>query len=152
RDPNVILVVGDFAYNREIVDPAKISGADSRITNLDAHRKILELARQHGREVWFDVHIWTDAPGSSPSLTALPSFVTALERLANGAKHKVVVFELNAGNARQRRALSNAQAIGMIERDGRIPIVTSANSLQPDGQNDNGWDQGLIFLNQSRIW
>ena len=37
-----------------------------------------------------------------------------------------------------------------IERDGRLPIVTSANGLQPDGQNDNGWDQGLLFLNPRR--
>ncbi len=43
-------------------------------------------------------------------------------------------------------------AINAIERDGRIPIVTSANGLQPDGQNDNGWDQGLLFLNPSKVW
>jgi alpha-L-arabinofuranosidase len=24
--------------------------------------------------------------------------------------------------------------------------------LQPDGQNDNGWDQGLLFLNPSQVW
>ena len=40
----------------------------------------------------------------------------------------------------------------MIERDGRLPIVTSANGLQPDKQNDNGWDQGLLFLNPSKVW
>ena len=33
-----------------------------------------------------------------------------------------------------------------------MPIVTSANCLQPDGQNDNGWNQGLLFLNPSRVW
>ncbi len=38
------------------------------------------------------------------------------------------------------------------ERDGRIPIATSANGLQPDGQNDNGWNQGLLFLNPSQVW
>ena len=37
-------------------------------------------------------------------------------------------------------------------RDGRVPICTSANGLQPDGQNDNGWDQGLLFLNTSQVW
>ena len=40
----------------------------------------------------------------------------------------------------------------MIERDGRLPIVTSANGLQPNKQNDNGWDQGLLFLNPSMVW
>ena len=48
--------------------------------------------------------------------------------------------------------LANALATNAIERDGRLPIVTSANGLQPDGQNDNGWDQGLLFLNPSQVW
>jgi hypothetical protein len=34
----------------------------------------------------------------------------------------------------------------------RVAIVCAANALQPDGQNDNGWDQGLVFLNPSRVW
>jgi hypothetical protein len=80
------------------------------------------------------------------------SFADALDKLAEGARHKVVVFEFNAGNHAQKRALANAQAILAVERDGRIPIATSANGLQPDGQNDNGWDQGLLFLDPSRVW
>jgi len=64
----------------------------------------------------------------------------------------VLVFELNAVNHTQRRALANALAINAIERDGRLPITCSANGLQPDGQNDNGWDQGLLFLNPSQVW
>ena len=40
----------------------------------------------------------------------------------------------------------------MIQCDGRVPIVCSANGLQPDGQNDNGWDQGLLFLDPSKVW
>jgi hypothetical protein len=63
-----------------------------------------------------------------------------------------VVFEYNAQNHAVRRALGNALATNTIERDGRLPIVTSANCLQPDGQNDNGWDQGLLFLNPSQVW
>jgi alpha-L-arabinofuranosidase len=31
-------------------------------------------------------------------------------------------------------------------------VAVSANGLQPDGQNDNGWDQGLLFLNPSHVW
>ena len=62
------------------------------------------------------------------------------------------MFEFNAGNHSQKRALANALAIQAVERDGRIPITTSANCLQPDGQNDNGWDQGLLFLNPSQVW
>jgi alpha-L-arabinofuranosidase len=40
----------------------------------------------------------------------------------------------------------------VLVRDNRMPIITSANGLQPDGQNDNGWDQGLLFLNPSQVW
>jgi hypothetical protein len=64
----------------------------------------------------------------------------------------VAVFEFNAGNHAQRRALANALVINALERDGRVPVATSANALQPDGQNDNGWDQGLLFLNPARVW
>jgi hypothetical protein len=152
RDRDVILIVGDFLYDQPIRDLMNITGAASKITNLAGHAKILELARKHNREVWFDVHIDTEGPGVSSSLKALPTYVDALGKIAGGAKHKVVVFEYNAFNHRMRRALGNALATNMIERDGRLPIVTSANGLQPDRQNDNGWDQGLLFLNPSQVW
>ncbi len=152
-DPEMILVVGDFVYGRPITDPDRIQGAASGITNLSAHRKILNLARKHGREVWFDIHIGTEHPGALGELAVVPTYVDALAKLAGGAKHKVVIFELNAGNHAQRRALANAIAIGDLQRFGdRLPVVCSANGLQPDGQNDNGWDQGLLFLNPSRVW
>jgi hypothetical protein len=152
KDKDVILVVGDFAYDHPIKDPAKFTGAASGITNLDGHAKVLALAKKNDREVWFDVHLDTNNPGPSPSLKALPTYIDALGKVADGAKHKVVVFEYNAGNHAMRRALGNALATNWIERDGRVPIVTSANGLQPDKQNDNGWDQGLLFLNPSKVW
>ena len=152
KDPNVILVVGDFVYDHPIQDPMKFTGAASQITNMAGHAKILELARKHDREVWFDVHIDTNGPGRSGSLNALPTYIDALARIADGARHKVVVFEYNSGNHAIRRALGNALATNVIERDGRLPIVTSANCLQPDRQNDNGWDQGLLFLNPAHVW
>jgi alpha-L-arabinofuranosidase len=85
-------------------------------------------------------------------VAALGSYIDAIDKLANGARHRVAVFELNANNHDQRRALANAAAIGAAQRDGRIPVVTSANALQVDHQNDNGWDQGLLFLNPSHVW
>ncbi len=150
KDPRVILVVGDFAYGQPVRDPFKIRGAASGITTLAAHQKILRLAREHGREVWFDVHV--DTHGPLPDFGGTFSYIDALEKLAAGAKHRVVIFEFNAGNHAQRRALANAAAINRVQRDGRIPIATSANCLQPDGQNDNDWDQGLLFLNPSQVW
>ncbi len=150
KDPGIILVVGDFAYGKPIEDPFNIRGAASGITSLAAQQKILQLAKQHNREVWFDVHIGTEGP--RPSFGATMSYIDALDRLADGARHSVVIFEFNAGNHSLRRALANAAAINVIERDGRLPIASSANCLQPDGQNDNDWNQGLLFLNPSQVW
>jgi hypothetical protein len=153
KDKNIIPVVGDFAYGKPIQDPFHFSGADSGITTLAAQQRILQFAKAHDGEVWFDLHVWTDhLVPTNNSLGGMFSFADALDKLADGARHKVAVFELNAGNHAQKRALANAQAILAIERDGRIPIVCSANGLQPDGQNDNDWNQGLLFLNPSQVW
>ncbi len=152
-DPEIVLVVGDFAYGQPITDPDHVKGSASGITNLTAHRKILDLARRHGREVWFDIHIGTEHPGALGELAVVPTYVDALAKMSDGAKHKVVIFELNAGNHAQRRALANAIAVGKLQQLGeRLPVVCSANGLQPDGQNDNGWDQGLLFLNPTKVW
>lgn len=150
KDPEIILVVGDFSYGQKIEDPFNFRGAAGGITSLAAQQKILQLAKQHNREVWFDVHIGTEGP--QPDFGGTMSYIDALGRIAEGAKHRVVIFEFNAGNHSQRRALANAAAINRVERDGRIPITCSANCLQPDGQNDNDWDQGLLFLNPSKTW
>jgi alpha-L-arabinofuranosidase len=153
KDPSIIPVAGDFAYGKQIIDPWQFTGAASGLTNLAGHQRILQLAKALDREVWFDVHVDTEHPVlGNTSLDGMFSFYDALDQLAGGARHKVVVFELNAGNHAQKRALANAQAILAIERDGRLPITTSANGLQPDGQNENGWDQGLLFLNPSQVW
>lgn len=152
EDTNITLVVGDFTYSQIITNPFSFGGADSGITTLAGQQQILQLARQNHEPVWFDVHVWTEGPNVEPLLAAMFSYDDALGQIANGANYKVVVFELNAQNHSQGRALGNALAIDAAECDGRLPIVTSANCLQPDGQNDNGWDQGLLFLNQSNVW
>jgi len=67
--------------------------------------------------------------------------------------YKLVVFELNANSHDIHRALANALAIGRMERLGQtIRMVTSANALQPHEQNDDVWDQGLLFFNPGQIW
>jgi hypothetical protein len=151
-DPEVIIVVGDFEYSQVITDPFSFNGAASGITSLSAQQQILQLANQNNREVWFDVHVWDDGPVKDASLAGMFSYDDALAKIGGGASYHVVVFELNANHHDQGRALGNALAINAAERDGRLPIVTSANCLQPDGENDNGWDQGLLFLNPSQVW
>src|SRR5258706_14724616 len=52
-----------------------------------------------------------------------------------------------------RRALAHAETIhGLMRLANRVPIVCAANGLQVDGQNDNGWDQGLLFMNPWQTW
>jgi Alpha-L-arabinofuranosidase C-terminal domain/Carbohydrate binding domain len=152
KDPNIVITVGDFTYNKPILDPNHIEGADSHITDLSAHKQILALAKHFNAEVWFDIHVWTDDLNPHGSVVSFPSYVDAIDKLAEGAKHHVVIFELNANNHAQRRALANAQILMHIMHDGRIPFVSSANCLQVDHQNDNSWDQGLLFLNPTRVW
>ena len=150
-DPEIILVVGDHFYQKPIVDPYHVAGGS--VTTLAGQKQILDLAKSHDREVWFDVHVDTERPvKSNASLDGMFSFFNALDKIADGAKHKVVVFEYNAHNHAVKRAVANAIATHAIERDGRLPLVCSATGLQPDGQNDNGWDQGLLFLTPSQVW
>ena len=152
KDPGVILVVGDFAYDKVIDDPYNFGGAPS-IKSLAAHKKILDLAQAHGREVWFDVHIGTEQPPAPNGVPGVRSFIEQLGRLSPGARYKVVVFEFNAGNHALKRALANACAINQLQRLGdRLAIACSANCLQPYQQNDNGWNQGLLFLSPSQVW
>lgn len=151
-DPKLVLIVGDFAYHDPITDPNHLTGTSSGVTNMAGHRKILAFAKDRGGEVWFDVHTWSEKPLVADDLAALPSYTDAIDHLADGAKHRVVVFELNANTHDLARGLANAVSVNRMRRDGRHPIVTSANGLQPDGQNDNGWNQGLVFLNPSSVW
>jgi hypothetical protein len=135
-----------------IVDPYKFEGG-AAANSLAAHRKILELAKAHGKEVWFDIHVWTDHPPEPNGLKVERSYIDQLGKIAPGAKYKVVFFEYNSGNHRIKRALSDALATNEAERIGDLmPVACAANCLQPDGQNDNGWDQGLLFLNPSKTW
>lgn len=153
QDPAMRIVVGDFAYHDVITDPYNFTGAP-RITSLAAHQKILALAKSYNAEVDFDVHINTEVTSDVlQQIKALDSYLYWLGQLGQGARFKVVVFELNANIHSQQRALANAYAIDQLSRLGNsVDVVSSANAFQVDGQNDNGWDQGLIFFNQSAVW
>lgn len=152
KDPDIKIVVGDLYYSEPISDPFNFSGT-LYIKSLKTHQKILELAKKYNREILFDVHIDTDRPDSWRGLNGVPSFIDALGKICPGAKYKVVIFEFNAGHHDMGRALGNARAINEIERLGsHISIACSANCLQPYQQNDNGWDQGLLFLSPSQVW
>jgi len=152
-DPSMILVVGDCWYLQPISYPFNFRGAP-HIASLAAHQRILNLAKRLGAEVWIDVHVATETPDdpSPGQIATLQSLSQALVALAPGAKFKLTTFELNANVHGMQRALANAHAINVFQRLGIQATVISANALQPDGQNDNGWDQGLVFLSPTRVW
>ncbi len=162
HDRSIRLVVGDFTYDEIIRDPYGFKGG-GKASSLAAHRRILELAAKWGAEVDFDVHIWTRTIHDSgwkhekgnvgTQVAALDSYAAGLRAVApKGARFKVVVFELNANSHDLARALANAYAITALQQRPYVDVVSSANAFQVDGQNDNGWDQGLIFMNQAKVW
>jgi len=163
KDPAIILIVGDWVYDDVIANRFYFTGG--HVASLAGHQQILDLAKDYGREVWFDCHVWTDdvdlgLPQEQrydakilKQVEALHSLHTQLSGCSPGANFKLVVFELNANSHDLHRALGNALAIGIMQRLGNeIHVVTSANALQPDEQNDNGWDQGLLFFNADKTW
>jgi alpha-L-arabinofuranosidase len=161
-DPTIRLVVGDFTYLDVIRDPFDFTGG-GKVNTLSAHQKILRLAAKYGAEVDFDVHLWTRGSDDGgwdrkdgnldSQIAALDSYAAALKTIApKDAKFKVVVFELNADSHDLTRALANAYTITALQRRPYLDVVSSANAFQVDGQNDNDWNQGLIFMDQAKVW
>jgi hypothetical protein len=145
----VQLVVGDFAYNRAFDNPNDINDSVSPVVkNLSGQKIILDHAAKTGREIWFDIHFWTEKiPHPREHFGGMDDFYRHLKTLCPDAKFKRVVFELNAATHDLERALCNAYAInGLQRRSDKCVICCSANGLQVDTNNDNGWNQGLLFI------
>lgn len=152
--PDLILVVGDFAYRNVITDPYNFTGSDAGITTLAPHKSILDNALENGQTVWFDIHWWSES-GNEPDsyIAAAFSLYDALKQICPESDPKLCIFELNANSHTLERALCNAFAINAAVKASEIfPIVCSANCLQVQGQNDNGWNQGLVFMDSNEVW
>lgn len=154
KHPDVILVVGDFEYKNEITNPDRITGATSGITNLKGQKSILENAAKKGRPVWFDVHFWSQSGIEPYDLMNISlSFYNGLKAVCPDADTALCVFELNADSHDFERALCNAFATAFAERHSDIiRIMCSANALQVQDHNDNGWNQGLVFMDNRSTW
>jgi alpha-L-arabinofuranosidase len=115
-------------------------------------KKTIDNARSSGRQAWFDAHIFNDNE-KEPDLKDFEFAEKQLQTIAPDGDYRLCIFEENADNARMRRGLAHANAINRVIRlPYDIPILCAANGLQVDHQNDNGWDQGLLFFNQTGIW
>ncbi|MBR2948329.1 MAG: hypothetical protein IKC46_00550 [Lachnospiraceae bacterium] len=156
---DITMVIGDFAYlGHPFEDPFNIPEecTYSKITTLAPQQRILKYAIENGMagKVWFDIH-WTSDHGDSP----LPypectwSLMQHLDRIVPGHDTKLCVFELNADHHDWERGMTNAYSIlEGINHSEIIPCMCSANCLQVDKHNDNGWNQGLLFMNNRSVW
>jgi alpha-L-arabinofuranosidase len=115
-------------------------------------KQTINHCRETGHQAWFDVHIWNDTE-KQPDLIDFNYAETKLDSVAPDHDFRLCIFEENANNARMQRALGHANAINRVQRSNYdIPILCAANCLQVDHQNDNGWDQGLLFMNPFTVW
>jgi alpha-L-arabinofuranosidase len=120
--------------------------------DIDNLKETINYCRETGHQAWFDVHIWNQTE-KEPDLTDLDFAERKLDSVAPDHNFKLCIFEENANNARMHRALGHANAINRVQRSKYdIPILCAANCLQVDHENDNGWDQGLLFIDPSRVW
>ena len=85
------------------------------------------------------------APAPRPALAGVPTYIDALDKIAGGARHKVVGVRAQFRQPRPATAPWPTPWLSTLQSTRRRPCRSSAsaNGLQPDGQNDNGWDQGL---------
>jgi alpha-L-arabinofuranosidase len=155
KSEDIIIIVGDWlAY--PITDPYSLNWP--YIKTLKVHKKILDLAKARNRPVWFDIHIWEDKPRRDcpdifTGLKGIKDYLYWLNEISKDPNFKLVVLEENANNHTLRRALDHALILNELQRAGHeIMIVCAANCLQPYEQNDNGWDQGFLFFNSSKVW
>ena len=83
----MILVVGDFLYERPIARPVPLHGAASRHHQPRGPPEDPAISRRaHDREVWFDVHVGHGPPGpANDTLGGLLAFIDALAKVAGGA-------------------------------------------------------------------
>ena len=167
---DITMVIGDFDYHGHPFDdpynipdecvPAAYNVAPGqpplRMNSLINHQHILEHAAEQGMagKVWLDIHWWCehgDTPLPFPECTW--SLYRHFETIAPDSGIKFCVYELNANQHDFERGMANAYAIiEAINHCDILPCMGSANCLQVDGHNDNGWNQGLLFMNNRSVW
>jgi alpha-L-arabinofuranosidase len=154
KDKAMALTVGDMSYHDVIANPDQMTGSESGLTTLAPYKTILDFAAAQNGPLAIDLHMWTDTPEQvAEEIDAIYSFDFWVHSYNERVNYALNVYELNANAHNVGRALGNARAIGLLGQHGRrVRVVTSANALQADGENDNGWNQGLVFYDTQRSW
>lgn len=110
-------------------------------------------AIDHKAAFW-DLHVDADQPHSGDQNQHILADMQQRFHAWNPATTlRVAILEENGGLHNMQRALGHATNLNAIRRAGPFVLTsTPANGLQPDGQNDNGWDQGQIFFSPDTVW
>ena len=152
KDPDIILVVGDFAYGEPIHDPMNFTGAASRITSLAGHRKILSLARSTAARSGSMCTSGPKARGRPARLKRCRSYIDALAKWPAGRSTRSwsssTTPATTRSGARWQRRWPPMPSSGTADCRSSLPPT----ACNPTSQNDNGWNQGLLFLNPSQVW
>ena len=107
-----------------------------------------------GKCDFWDYHPWTETPQQALNAEAeIAQMKELFLRWNPNTKMKCVILEENGNTHDMTRALAHAVMLNVVRRAGGfVPLDSPANALQPDKQNDNGWDQGQIFFSPSMVW
>jgi len=141
RDPSIQII---FCFSDDTREDTK--------GDLAYIKQTIDHCHTAGHQAWFDVHIYNDTE-KQPDLKDFEFAQEQLRSVAPDSSFRLCVFEENAGNARMRRALAHANAINRLQRiNYNVPIICAANGMQVDHQNDNGWDQGILFFDPKHVW
>ena len=84
---------------------------------------------------------------------AVTNFMVTVRRWNPKTTMRAAVFEENGNTHAMDRALAHALMLEAArEAGGDLLACCAANAFQPDGQNDNGWNQGNVFFTPDRVW
>lgn len=100
-------------------------------------------------DFYWDFHINADSPNSDPDVAYAFLWQMRALFLSIGSPIRGVVLEENGGRHDMQRALGHARNSNRLRCLGDFMFIESAaNGLQVLGRNDNGWDQGQVFITQ----
>jgi alpha-L-arabinofuranosidase len=108
----------------------------------------------NGKAAYWDFHPWTDGANAGVQVEAdLRQMKNLFKGWDANTTMKCAIFEENGNLHNMQRALGHATTLNAVRRMGDFVLTScAANALQPNGHNDNGWDQGQIFFTPSQVW
>jgi len=103
---------------------------------------------------YWDLHVsCADAGAGLGARGTFKAFRDMIARLNPKSTMKAAIFEENGDNHDMRRALGHASILIACREQGDFLLTSCpANALQPYNHNDNGWDQGQVFLTPDKAW